>query len=188
MNTRISGTRGFTLIELLVVVAIIGVLSSVVLASLNTARMKARDAARESDMHTLEVALQMYYSDNSHFPVCTEYLTTADAATGCLHAALVPRYIAQIPSDPLYGGNAALGWGYQYQYWSSDSSGTRFALRAALEGTPLPVQGAYPSQSSGYCGTNLPPCNQGTQADWWYADCIYTGYGPACNETIHIGS
>ncbi len=188
MNSRFSGTRGFTLIELLVVIAIIGVLSSIVLVSLNTARMKARDAQRLADIHALEAALQLYYSDYNHFPVCSEYLTATDAATGCLHAALVPSFIAQIPSDPLYGSNDSLSWGYQYQYWSSDSSGTRFALRAALEGTPLPVEGSYPSQTAGYCGTNLPPCNQGTQADWWYADCVYTGYGPACNETIHVGS
>lgn len=63
-----TANRGFTLIELLVVIAIIGILSSVVLASLNMARGKARDAARLSDMHTLQTALALYMSDNGTYP------------------------------------------------------------------------------------------------------------------------
>ena len=52
------GTKGgFTLIELLVVIAIIGVLASIVLASLNTARRKSRGACRITDFKQIQHAL-----------------------------------------------------------------------------------------------------------------------------------
>jgi prepilin-type N-terminal cleavage/methylation domain-containing protein len=63
-----SKKKGFTLIELLVVVAIIGLLSSVMLASLNSARGKARDAKRLSDMHQMQVALELYYNTFGSYP------------------------------------------------------------------------------------------------------------------------
>ena len=63
-----SKDRGFTLIELLVVVAIIGLLSSVVLASLNTARTKTRDVKRLSDMRQTQVALELYYDSFGRYP------------------------------------------------------------------------------------------------------------------------
>ena len=58
-------SRGFTLIELLVVIAIIGVLSAVVLASLNTARSKGNDAAIESNLATIQTQAELYYNDTS---------------------------------------------------------------------------------------------------------------------------
>lgn len=60
--------KGFTLIELLVVIAIIGVLASTVLASVNTARTKARDARRSADLNQVRLALEFYLDQNGQYP------------------------------------------------------------------------------------------------------------------------
>ncbi len=61
-NIRVS--KGFTLIELLVVIAIIGILSAVVLASLNTARTKGNDAAIKSNLGTIRTQSNFYFDQN----------------------------------------------------------------------------------------------------------------------------
>jgi len=60
--------RGFTLIDLLVVISIIGLLSSVVLATLDSARVKARDAQRITALKQIQTALELYYADNGRYP------------------------------------------------------------------------------------------------------------------------
>jgi prepilin-type N-terminal cleavage/methylation domain-containing protein len=61
-----AARRGFTLIELLVVIAIIGILSSVVLASLNTARNKGADAAVKSNLEQARAQAELFYDANGN--------------------------------------------------------------------------------------------------------------------------
>lgn len=65
--------KGFTLIELLVVIAIIGILSSVVLASLNTARDKGANAAAKASLNNARAQAELFYdsNDNEYTTVCT---------------------------------------------------------------------------------------------------------------------
>jgi prepilin-type N-terminal cleavage/methylation domain-containing protein len=72
--------RGFTLIELLVVIAIIGILASVVLASLNTARAKGADAAIKANLNGIRTQAELYY-DSSGNSYGSEGTTTI-ATTG----------------------------------------------------------------------------------------------------------
>lgn len=68
MNHSSLSLRGFTLIELLVVIAIIGILASVVLASLNAAREKGQYAAAKAEMREIKTAVELLYNDTGLYP------------------------------------------------------------------------------------------------------------------------
>src|SRR5574344_1835843 len=71
--------KGFTLIELLVVIAIIGILASVVLASLNSARAKGADAAIKSNLANARAQAELYYdSNNASYDGVCDAGSTAD--------------------------------------------------------------------------------------------------------------
>lgn len=103
-NKKKSG--GFTLIELLVVVSIIGVMSSVVMSSLNGARIKARDTRRKQDMTQLRTAIGAYFAATGSYPSSSgswrgavSYGGYGTGATGYVPG-LVPTYISVLPLDP----------------------------------------------------------------------------------------
>lgn len=118
--------------ELLVVIAIIGVLATVILASLNSARAKARDATRKMALKELQSALEMYHADTGTYRPSNGWVSPSQPG---LKNALVPKYISDIPYN---NGNSN---GY-YQYWRKDyrsqscmTSGTadQYAFYAVLE-------------------------------------------------------
>ncbi|MFH1551303.1 MAG: prepilin-type N-terminal cleavage/methylation domain-containing protein [bacterium] len=96
--------RGFTLVELLVVIAIIGILSSVVLVSVQSARAKARDARRLSDLNQISTALELYYAQYEYYPKPgwgwrSECPAWGNLAANDVIPGLTP-YFPSFPSDP----------------------------------------------------------------------------------------
>ncbi|MEK7541735.1 MAG: prepilin-type N-terminal cleavage/methylation domain-containing protein [Patescibacteria group bacterium] len=97
--------RGFTLIELLVVISIIGLLSSIVLTSVNSARAKARDARRIADLNQIRTALEFYFDANGYYPQsncgwdCNGYRHSYDSSWDALANDLRP-YLPTLPKDP----------------------------------------------------------------------------------------
>jgi prepilin-type N-terminal cleavage/methylation domain-containing protein len=120
--------RGFTLIELLVVIAIIGILSAVVLASLNTARAKGRDASRISQIRQIQYGLELYRATNGVYPVC---LYTAVCGTALQGSVSMPN----VPKDPLSG----LGFTYAGLSAAAGGTCTSYHLGASLEDTTNPA-------------------------------------------------
>lgn len=66
---KINYKKGFTLIELLVVISIIGLLSSVILGSLGSARQKSKDTFVASSILSYITALKAYYADKGYYPI-----------------------------------------------------------------------------------------------------------------------
>lgn len=135
--SRAASRKGFTLIELLVVIAIIGLLSSVAMASLNSARAKSRDALRLTQMQQVARALEMYYSDHGQYPYSAQ--TESGRNNSCqdgtsfsesfgdwntvMGTLVSGGYLSRVPRDPVnsgYGTNFSLC--YKYASYNTDSN------------------------------------------------------------------
>ncbi|MDB4939854.1 MAG: gspG [Candidatus Doudnabacteria bacterium] len=132
---RNQNQNGFTLIELLVVIAIIGLLASVVLLALNSARAKSRDAKRLADIRQLTTALELYYNDFNGYPVNG----AAGLASTVLASALVPTYVGALPLAPTPAEPVCTGSGTSQiannSYIYGVSTGTTYTLSFCLGAT-----------------------------------------------------
>ena len=102
-----SSNKGFTLIELLVVIAIIGLLSTLAVVALNSARAKSRDSKRVADVKQMQTALELFFADNNGYPVQATAITLGGAngtltnvATGFNGTAGSTTYMGLVPSAP----------------------------------------------------------------------------------------
>ncbi|MFA5134119.1 MAG: prepilin-type N-terminal cleavage/methylation domain-containing protein [Patescibacteria group bacterium] len=132
--------KGFTLIELLVVIAILGLLSTLAVVALGSAREKARDSKRLSDLKQVQTALELYYTDQGAYPTAATAVTLGSAAAACFDGSTAgwmakegctSPYMGQVPSDP--GSNS-------YSYVSA--AGTTYTISATLEGKVGDLSGA----------------------------------------------
>jgi len=122
--------KGFSLIELLVVVSLIGILATLVLANLNAARQRGRDAQRKSDLRNLQTALRLYYNDYGKYPTddsgeilgCGAVGTTA-CTWGDVWTAGSTTYMPTLPIDPISTQS------YVYTRNNADS----YSIKACLE-------------------------------------------------------
>lgn len=159
--------HGFTLIELLVVIAIIGILSAVVMISMNDARKKARDTARMADLAQIRNALELYYTANGYYPPspcgwdCNGYDYSYNATWTTLGTYLAP-YISTLPKDPLNTGNCP-PWNtgcYTFAYGNVGKTTYpgAYDLTAQLEDTKSPFRCAVKQYhfmfgNSPWCGS-----------------------------------
>ena len=142
--------KGFTLIELLVVIAIIALLSTLSVVALNSARVKARDARRVSDIKQIRTALDMYFDNkapDNAYPtapagsgvlgastsgclISTGWVATGTACTGTI-------FMQSVPKDPLDSGNYVytLGAGsstYSIEYKLEKNSASSIATPVTM--------------------------------------------------------
>ena len=134
---------GFTLLELLVVIFIIGVLSTMAIVALQSARKSARDAKRVSDIRQMQTALELYFHDWQEYP--SSMTAGGPLSTGTPEV----TYMYIIPSGPTPAdGSCSAAYSYS-QALTGASYTIQFCLGGNIGALPAGNNCAIPGGISG---------------------------------------
>ena len=143
-NNMRTNTKGFTLIELLVVISIIGLLSSIVLISVSSARDKATAVSISQEFVQLRNALEMYRLANGTVPSQMMYDNDGSIIGGAvgvpasgipasdvsgsasfrnvLSPLVAQNFISSIGDAPGYPNNSPVGRSIYFAYITNDAA------------------------------------------------------------------
>jgi general secretion pathway protein G len=84
-------TTGFTLVEMIIVLGIIGVVSGIILVSMDTARSQSRDKGKIGAVKSIQLALEVFYAKNHYYPATLDGLKNTDESNGLPAEILIPN-------------------------------------------------------------------------------------------------
>ena len=152
--------KAFTLIELLVVIVIIGVLATLAVVAISSARTKARDAKRISDLKQISTALEMYHADYTAYPNLItpgQPLVSEDGTK---------TYMAKVPNNPTPRAEGACA-DLDYQYSAGNDN---YSLIGCLSKAVGDVPAGARKMEKGGQPRDLGPTNG--LVGWWMLDGI----------------
>jgi prepilin-type N-terminal cleavage/methylation domain-containing protein len=121
--------KGFTLVELLIVIGILAILSALGVSNFQSARVKARDVSRKSDLQTIAKSLEAYINDHRTYP-----LSDSNGKIICKSGSTICEWDEEFSDDngTIYSSTLpADSSGFTYWYYSQN--GTSYTLYAHLE-------------------------------------------------------
>jgi prepilin-type N-terminal cleavage/methylation domain-containing protein len=147
--------HGFTLIELLVVIAILGILSAIVLASLNASRQKSRVASLKAEVTQIKNEAEIFYATHNSYiaplgnSVCDDMTTLRNKVAELMNGQPYPFAMCLVTQNGNgYATEVALG---DNAYWCADSSGYHGFSQPEPTGQPSGLLSNYDWSDNRIC-------------------------------------